>query len=158
MSDIPPYLPERFLKHVRVTGSCWEWTGSKRKDGYGRYGLAGKVWLAHRAANFYATGKLLPPEIKICHRCDNKGCVNPAHLFEGTQADNVADMIAKGRVNRGFTAGEHNSQAKLTRDQVAIIRSGKFKGRDLARRFGVSESTISSAKRGVNWKGVETAG
>jgi len=144
--------PKRFMANTYRRGDCWEWIGSKRKDGYGRYRLDGRTVLAHRASYYYATGEMPPPEIKVCHECDNHWCVNPRHLFKGSQAVNVADMIAKGRKVVGDVSGERNPQAKLTIEQVEIIRSGKFKGRDLAKQFGVSESTISMVKRGRNWQ------
>lgn len=144
--------PQRFLIKTRRRGECWEWTGSRRKDGYGSYYLDGKIVLAHRASHFYQTGDMPPPEVKVCHECDNHWCVNPKHLFTGTQLDNVRDMYAKGRDHHARLQGSDNPKAKLTDEQVAMIRSGQFKGRDLAKRFGVAESTISMVKRGHNWR------
>ena len=141
--------PLRFMAKTYRRGECWEWIGYRDKAGYGRYRLAGRTVLAHRASYFYATGEMPASPIKVCHRCDHPWCVNPAHLFTGSQSDNIADMNAKGR--HGAARGVKSHRAKLNEDQVAMIRSGQFKSRDLAKLFGVAESTISMVKRGHNW-------
>lgn len=90
-------LAERFWTWVdkRDPDECWEWQGSRNKQHYGRVMANGRVQLAHRLAYELAHGAV--PEQLILHACDNPPCVNPAHLFPGSQADNVRDMIAKGR-------------------------------------------------------------
>ena len=79
-----------------MTSPCSEWTGATDDDGYGRRRWRGKVRKAHRVAWEIAYGPI-PEGAKVLHRCDNPPCIEPTHLFLGTQADNVADMIAKGR-------------------------------------------------------------
>ena len=89
----------------------------------------------------------------VLHRCDNAGCVRPDHLFLGTPADNVADMMAKNRVQRG----ERNGLAKLTEQKVGRMRELRHDGvgvREIARRFGVCCATVSFAVRRLNWKHV----
>lgn len=74
---------------------CWEWTGSVRKDGYGRFRINGKTFLAHRVAYYIHNGHW--PVTNVCHSCDNPSCVNPEHLFPGSQKDNMQDCLIKNR-------------------------------------------------------------
>ena len=75
---------------------CWNWAACRDRNGYGRGGFEGETRLAHRVSWMIVFGRL-SSEVFLCHRCDNTSCVNPAHLFTGTQADNMEDMFAKGR-------------------------------------------------------------
>jgi len=116
---------------------CWTWTGRVNALGYGKV-KAGKVEkLAHRVAYELACGPV-PKGEGVLHRCDNPPCVNPAHLFHGTDADNAADKAAKGRCQPN--AGERNGRARLVAEQVLDIRSahdsGRMTARDLAERNG----------------------
>jgi len=109
--------------------------------------------LAHRVSHEITNGPL-PANVLVLHRCDNPPCVNPGHLFAGTNADNVADCIAKGR--RHKTAGSLNGRAKLTPDQVQEIRTlyDPKAGQTiltLAGRFGVGKSQIYNIVRGREW-------
>lgn len=147
---------ERFLLRVNKTaaGGCWLWTGWLGRGGYGSFGFYGETRRekAHRAAY-----KLLVSDIpagqSVLHRCDNPACVNPAHLFLGTHADNMADMRKKGR-GRSLP-GEKSPVAKLTWADVAAIRDAHAAGaatcRELAARFNVSAANISSIIAGRTW-------
>ena len=131
---------QRFLDKILKdpkTG-CWNWQGSKnqKRGAYGRFRVDGKCWLAHRFSYFLFKGD---PEGKyVCHHCDNPSCVNPEHLFLGTQRDNMRDMTEKGRADN---AGERNGRTKLTQVDVDDMRwlSGMgVKTSRLANEFDVS--------------------
>lgn len=89
---------ERFWAKVAKLGvcSCWEWTGWRKETGYGRVRIDGRILYAHRVSWILANGPI-PDDLRVLHRCDNPPCVNPDHLFLGTQGDNNADRDAKGR-------------------------------------------------------------
>lgn len=131
---------------------CWNWTANKnREGGYGQFSIAGRRQLAHRIAYQLYVGEI-PEGMLICHFCDNPACVNPAHLFPGTQADNMIDCMNKGRVFH--PVGEKHGHAKLTGDQVGEIRQMSSEGArngDLSRLFGVSRPTISNITHGKRW-------
>lgn len=130
---------ERFWAKVEKTEGCWNWTAGLSR-GYGQFKLNGKLRLAHRFSymmNHPLTINLLEghPEICVCHRCDNRKCVNPSHLFLGSKADNNKDKDAKGR-----------GTGKLTETQVREIRmkyaNGGITYRQLALDYGVKRTAI----------------
>ena len=151
----PRPLRERFLKKVYKTKDCWNWMGYKQPNGYGQIniGVINRMRLAHRVAYELFIGPI-PKGMQVCHKCDNKACVNPNHLFLGTQADNIADKVAKGRQVRG----ERHGQAKLTWAKVREIRklyqpySHEFGGTALGRRYGVDPKTILDTINEKCWK------
>jgi hypothetical protein len=107
---------------------------------------------AHRVA-WELTHGPAAPELFVCHKCDNPPCCNPAHLFLGSPADNVVDMVRKGRNNA--LRGEQHKRAKLCRADVAEIRAlyatGQYTQRQLGDAFGVSNGQVSSVVRGEAW-------
>lgn len=154
---------ERFFAKVNVSGPvpehcpelgpCHLWTGSmagRAKDRRGRFHLDGKLVVAHRAAWTFSRGGP-PPELRVLHRCDNPGCVNPAHLFLGTQADNMLDRDRKGRTSRvSRNRGESNPHARLTNENVLAIRMlvSVNSQSAVARCFGTKQGTISRIASG----------
>jgi hypothetical protein len=143
-------LDERFWPKVRKTDGCWEWTAAKYHDGYGAFVVRrGALRRAHRVA-YVLSGGRIPLGACMCHRCDNRACVRPDHLFIGSPATNMADMLSKGRGNppRGERSGTHKLSASAV---VDIARSGGLRDA-LAAKYGVSKSTISRVRSGRGWR------
>lgn len=139
---------ERFWPRVSKTPTCWLWQGGKSPKGYGKFWIANKDIRAHRQAWVFTHGPI-PIGLVVCHRCDIPSCVNPEHLFLGTQDDNVRDCVIKGRQARGET----QSASKLTAEQVLAIRAIEgVSQRELARRFGVTHALIGYVQRRAIWR------
>ena len=133
-------LPEQLLED-----ECWEWQGFKGKGGYGIL-HHGKRLRAHRVSYEIHYAEPLG-ELHCLHSCDNPSCVNPFHLFSGTNTDNVKDKVMKGRAYTGNQQGQNNGNSKLTDDIVKEIRllynSGGYTTIQLGEKYGVHRSTIS---------------
>lgn len=142
---------ERFWQNVdkNIGAPCWFWVGPKFVRGYGRFCVAGKSLRAHRFSweNFH--GKQIPPELVICHSCDNKLCVNPEHLRAETQAFNNREAIDRGLWKPNV--GTANGRAVLTLDQVCEIRASTDTQIRLAARYGIAQTQVSRIKRGESW-------
>lgn len=144
----------RFWAKVDRTGGCWLWVGNKLKSGYGlfRPGGAEHHKVAHRVSWDWANGPI-PDGMSVLHKCDVRACVNPDHLFLGTQIENMRDMVAKGRAQHG----ESRPNAKLTEALVRQARTLAAQGEsfvEIARRFGVSDKAIRCAVIGATWRHV----
>ena len=143
------HLPERFWPKVQRGPDCWLWTASRHSAGYGQISINNRPVTAHRVAWELTVGPV-PAGMDVCHTCDNRLCVNPAHLFLGTRAENMADMARKYR----GTTGERNRHAKLTDQQVIAIRAARAQGEsrhEVAARFGVSPYTVKDIERRKTW-------
>jgi hypothetical protein len=137
--------------HRPELGPCWVWTAHVGTSGYGQLFLCGKKVSAHRTVFLLTFGRL--PNPCALHHCDNRKCVNPAHLFEGTVRDNNVDRDRKGRTVT--LMGETHGMAKLTERSVAAIRSARGESqRALAARFGVTRIQIRNVIRKVSWSHV----
>jgi hypothetical protein len=175
-------VPEvlRFWENVKYCDSgCWEWRGSMARSNYGWFTIAGerntrkrgtfrqrkgnRRVFAHRFSYFLHHG-VDPDDLVICHRCDNPPCINPAHLFLGTHADNVHDMIRKGRANwtkkalEKVARGEGHQFSKLTEAAVRDIRgrwaAGGGNMHAMAREYGVAVNAVYQVIRRITWKHV----
>lgn len=151
-SGRPHLVADRIRKNTEVnqkTG-CWEWTASKTSSGYGKIFVVGRLRAAHRVSYELRHGPI-QDGMHVLHRCDNPSCINPDHLFLGTDADNAADKVAKGRQPRG----SWHYKAKISEDDVLAILSAKNEApKNLAMQFGVSPSTISLIRSGKIWSHV----
>ena len=147
----------RFWMQVNKTSKgCWYWIGGTRgKPAYGVLQVNGKTVKAHRYSYHKFVGAVSSTD-NVCHTCDNTLCVNPEHLFVGTQQDNMTDMVIKGRSNKG----EDRPAAKLTEKAVLFIRrnyrAGHYKlgASALAIKFGVNYYTVMSVITGKSWRHV----
>lgn len=137
-------------------GDCWEWTGGFDSSNYGIIHLRCfiKTISAHKFSYSLLknNGNIVQYPTQILHRCDNSRCVNPGHMFLGTQADNVRDMVSKRR--HYHPIGSLNPKVKLTEDNVKDIR-GKFRETpidELASKFNVGKGTIRNVLNNQTWK------
>ena len=149
------YGPEnrliRFWAKVDKAGpdDCWEWMAHRKFDGYGRFRVAGEYPMAHRFSYELHVGPI-PDGMCVCHSCDNPACVNPAHLWLGTNDENMTDMARKGRARP--PTGENSHWAKLTEDDVRAIRADQTSTqRELAAKYGVNRSLISMIQSRKRW-------
>lgn len=131
--------------------NCIEFKGSKDEAGYGLKTVNGKTRRVTRLVWEHYNGEI-PPKMFVCHTCDNPSCINPFHLFLGTNSDNMKDMYAKGRGNNFFK--DKNPLRKLTKEQVAEIKNLLANGitqQEIANMFKVDRTLISQIKLGKIW-------
>jgi len=146
-------LAERFWSFVSRSETCWSWTGRKTWSGYGELCAGGKhskKLRAHRVSWELAFGGV-PGGLCVLHRCDNRLCVRPDHLFLGTRRDNSEDRCLKGRTARGEEVGG----ARLSAEQVRVIRRLVSEGltqRTVAQNYGVTRSTVGHICSGKRWR------
>lgn len=142
----------RFWSRVSVSDrfSCWEWRCARDSKGYGMTTMCG-FHRVHRLAYESFNGPI-PAGLIVRHKCDNPPCCNPDHLELGTQLDNVADRVARGR--NGSAKRSANGRAKLTEEQVAFIRAnrGKLLQRELGAMFGVAQAVVSMIQLNKTWR------
>jgi hypothetical protein len=135
------------------TSGCFLWTAAVGGGGYGNSFVNGRNVAAHRLAWELANGPV-PDGLCVLHKCDNRACVNPSHLFLGTLKDNTQDMLAKGRNRPPVLLGEANAVAKITADDVRAIRAALARGEShfsIARRFSTCPSNVRSVRDGKTW-------
>lgn len=147
----------RLVTHTKLQeNGCLEWQFSLTSTGYGQIRVGRRSLKVHRYAWEQLKGPI-PKGMSVCHKCDNPLCLNIEHLFLGSHTDNMRDMFSKNRRRNDFQAkGEQHHKATLTDEQVASIRDssdiGYGSGRRLAAIYGVSESTISKARKHTTWR------
>lgn len=135
-----------------ITDECIVWPFPLDAYGYGQFGHNNMTRKAHRASYELNRGPITGG-LHVCHRCDNRACVNPNHLFLATNAENTADKMAKGRYGTGQGAppGERHGRAKLREADVIAIRSSRETLRALSERYGVSQGHIWRLRKGLLW-------
>jgi hypothetical protein len=147
----------KFISHVDIKSKteCWEWKKTLDKYKYGIFVIKCKLFKAHRVSFLFFNGHL-NKSLSVCHTCDNPQCVNPYHLWEGTQQQNNQDRQLKNRTKTGHLYGEANPKAKLTKEDVIFIRknyNGKeYSTRSLAKKFNVCQTKIRQILKNECWK------
>ena len=141
-------LEERFWRKVRKTDGCWIWTAATNNKGYGVFETPfGR--LAHRFSWYLAQGT--QPKHYVLHHCDNSLCVRPDHLYDGTQTDNMHDLLRRGRI-----AGRVHGRSRLTPDDVRAIRvrckAGVNDLAKIAKQYGITPAAVGHIKYGVTWR------
>lgn len=154
------------MKYEITDAGCWNFNGCLLPNGYGKVRRLGKTWLAHRLSYTESVGEI-PDGVCVLHKCDNRKCINPAHLFLGSRADNMKDMISKGRQNfkksdshrmaLSISAkNQKNRYSKISMMAANEIRhlysTEKAPQKVLAEMFGVNRSHISRIVRGESWR------
>jgi hypothetical protein len=168
---------ERFWTYITrcshgdaCTQCCWEWQGCRQWRGYGLFSVGNTAVgqrrnvATHRLMSLFASGEI-PTGVHVLHTCDNPPCCNPAHLWRGTKADNILDMVQKGRSLSGdrnparrwpekLPRGERHGMARLIPAQVLAIRAlqGTMTQQEIARHFRISPYHVSNIHRRRNWK------
>jgi hypothetical protein len=146
-------IQDRFWSKVNKTDNCWEWTGGLNQNGYGEFNPYCKNIKAHRFSFQNHHNRLIQEGLCIMHICDNRKCVNPNHLSEGTHQDNMIDMCNKGRGNK--PKGEKHHLSKLTEKQVKEIREKYSQGgttyKKLGEEYGVEQTVIGKIVRYESW-------
>jgi hypothetical protein len=136
----------------KTSSDCWEWIGLKSSKGYGVFKVDNENVSTHRYSWILHFGNI-PNKLYVCHKCDNPSCVNPNHLFLGTQKDNMQDMSKKGRASN--SVGTNNPRAKLSDKDVYEIRRLKsmgIKSNQLVKIFRTPLSTIVNITNNHTWK------
>jgi hypothetical protein len=140
-------------KQPNMNTNCWEWTGSKKGHGYGQMAVGKFGYYCHRYSYEITYGSI-PGDLLVLHKCDNKACVRPDHLFLGTHKSNLHDAIEKGRHRVGV--GIRQAWAKLDEQKVREIRAKyipfKYSLPKLAKAYGVDQHTIWDVIHRVQWR------
>lgn len=142
-------LKDRLAQGLKPAGpdECWEWHRYRQPNGYGWVNTPFLKIAAHRLA-LILSGVSVPRGMDVCHRCDNRACVNPAHLYVGTRKQNMADCSARNRHNK--PTGEKHWCAKLSADDVRTIRSLRESGAtvtQIAEQYSINHGTVSRIAR-----------
>lgn len=141
---------ERFWAKVKKTRSCWNWTAGLKGAGYGTFMIEKTGFSAHRVSYELAYGPV-PEGMSVLHKCDNKRCVRPCHLFLGTQRENMQDMAKKKR----STIGERHPSCRITEATVREIRASPLGSKKLSALYTLTPRYIRQIRAGGVWKHVE---
>lgn len=146
----PPSAADRLAARLVRKGDCLEWTGKRKATGYGQIQFEGKNTTTHRMAWAIWKGPI-PEGMHVLHKCDNPACCNTDHLFLGTHAENMKDMVTKKRAACGEVLaapkrGTGNPMCRISEADVAAIRTAEGTNAAIAKRFNVNPATVSNIK------------
>ena len=147
-------LSNRFWSKVDKSQPCWLWTAAKHRKGYGWFRVHKEPMMAHRVAYILANGPI-PLGLHVLHSCDTPACVNPEHLFLGTNQENVDDKVRKNRQYKPNHKGSRHTQATVDEAVVLQIRqdhaTGNYQHKDLAKKYGTTTSIVGKIVRRERW-------
>ena len=148
-------IDDRLCAYIRKTPTCWIWVGHKNEHGYGIITNENKKQVKAHRFIYEQTYGAIPPKMNALHKCDNPACVNPQHIYLGTQKDNVRDMMERNRGGYKAMGGDDHPNRKITMDKANEIRrlwslGGVFQ-RELGEKFGISQAVVSKILRGQAW-------
>lgn len=152
---------KRFLSYVNLKSidECWEWKGTLDTNNYGIFSMNHKLFKAHRFS-YHLANNDYNENLMCCHKCDNPRCVNPNHLWQGSQKENNNDRHIKGRTKTGHLYGENNPLSKLKESDVHFIRNNYnpqiWSTRKLAKKFNVSQTKVIQILNHESWKQTKT--
>ena len=154
-SIAPPSAIDRFWEKVEVTDGCWLWNGGTQRKGDGVFWASGAYHIASRWIHEQLNGAVMEGNL-VCHTCDNRICVRPDHLFEGTPKENMDDMAAKGR-RKGPSLGNKPWNTRFREDEIRYIRQarGLVPQSELAREFNTTQGAISNIQLRRSRKSVD---
>lgn len=152
-----PNDPSIILERYKIDANgCWVWSATCFQFGHGRVKIKSKDLKAHRVSWEYHKGPI-PDGMFVLHTCDNPPCINPEHLFLGTQLENMRDMHSKNR--NVSSLGEKHGRSKLTEVEVKQIKNmlleGRYSHREIGEGFGVTGAAITQIAIGNNWRDVD---
>jgi len=150
---MPTSFEERLLKLMvpEPNSGCWLWIGYTTRTGYALFSMNGKLQSVHRYSYRHFKGEI-PIGMQVCHRCDVRNCVNPDHLFLGSNADNQQDSWKKGR--RNHLRGDSYRLSKLSEDNVRDIKTKRLDAKGFGRLYGVGSSNVYKIWQGKSWNHV----
>lgn len=151
-------LIEKFWNNSRINTAdpnvCWEWNNKRRPAGYGMFYFRGKWFSAHRISFQIVKGDI-PDGLFVCHSCDNKSCINPAHLFLGTNRDNILDAVKKGIHGKNLHRGTRHYRSLVQETDIILIRrlaAKRFSHGQIADLFDMTRRNVTKIVNRANWK------